>query len=90
MRIWDLTRNKPLSEINLSKDRRNFTCAALSADGKIVALGQSSGEVTFWQAETGTLVRQFAKLPDAVTSLSFSPDGRMAGGRTGGRTGERP
>jgi len=88
VRIWDRTRNKPLAEISLGTGR-SFTCAALSADGTIVALGDRTGAVTLYQADTGKLVRQFIKLPNALSSLSFSPDGRwLAAARANARNGE--
>jgi WD40 repeat protein/serine/threonine protein kinase len=89
VRVWDLQTNKPLAEISLSRNQRAFTCSALSADGKTIALGDTTGAVTLWQADTGKPVRPFARVPKAVTSLSFSPDGRwLAAARVDGRNGE--
>ena len=89
VRVWDPKQKTRLAEIRLMKTGRGFTCAALSADGKIVALGDQSGAITFWDSETGKLARQFTKLPKSVNSLSFSPDGRwLAAARADVRNGE--
>ena len=90
VRIWDLTANKPLTEITLVRNQRSFHCADLSPDGKTVALGDEAGAINIWNAETGQLIREFARLPKSVSSLSFSPDGKwLAAARAEGRNGEQ-
>ncbi len=90
VRIWDLSTNKPLAEMTHARCQRQFTCGDLSADGKIVVLGDRSGAISFWDAETGQLTREFTKLPRAAGSLSLSPDGKwLAAARADGRNGER-
>jgi WD40 repeat protein len=90
VRIWDLTTNQPLSEITLVRTQRSFNCADLSPDGKTVALGDEAGAISLWNAETGQLIREFARLPKSVGSLSFSPDGKwLAAARAEGRNGEQ-
>ena len=89
VRIWDLGINKPLTEINLMGKGRQFTCAALSPDGKIVALGEQSGAIGFWEADTGRFIREFARTTKSVGTLSFSPDGKwLAAARADVRNGE--
>jgi len=90
VRIWDLTTHKPLTEITYVRQQRQFTCAELSTDGTIVALGDQAGTISFWDAKTGQIRREFARLPKSVGSLSFSPDGKwLAAARADGRNGER-
>jgi WD40 repeat protein len=90
VRVWDMTTNKPLSEMTLTRSQRPFTCGDLSADGKTVVLGDRSGAISFWDADSGQLQREFTKLPRSVGSLSLSPDGKwLAAARADGRNGER-
>ncbi len=76
IRIWDLTTNKPLAEITQFRAERSFTCYALSPDGKILALGERTGSISFWDATSGKLVREFVKTTRPANSLSF--DGNNA------------
>jgi WD40 repeat protein len=52
------------------------TCAAFCADGSLVAAGFGDGAVAVWDAVGGKRVHYFGVLRHAVTSLSFSADGR--------------
>ena len=85
--VWDISNNKFVAEIDGRGERggrRTFRAGALSGDGETIALGEgeASGAVTLWEAGTGRFIRELARLPRAVTSLSFSPDGKAlaAGG----------
>ncbi|MBI3861063.1 MAG: hypothetical protein HY290_04125, partial [Planctomycetia bacterium] len=90
VRIWDLATNKPLAEITQARNQKPFCCGDLSADGKTVVLGDRAGTISFWDAETGQLTREFTKLPRSVGSLSLSPNGKwLAAARADGRNGER-
>ena len=88
-RVWDLTTRQPLAEISLVRTQRLFNCFALSSDGKMVALGDATGKISFWDAGTGKLLREFVKLARPANSLSFSPDGqRLAAACADARRGE--
>jgi serine/threonine protein kinase/WD40 repeat protein len=77
-RIWDLETNKPIVEISQSTSpARRFCAAALSADGRTIAMGEESGAISLWDATTGQLEREFAQLKGSVSTLSLSPDGRL-------------
>jgi WD40 repeat protein len=49
---------------------------AFSPDGKYIASG-AYGEVTLWDAATGTLKQKFTGFADRVVTLSFSPDSKL-------------
>ena len=75
VRVWDLTTNKPLTEIVSSDTGRSFFAGTLSPDGQTVATGERSGTVALWDAATGKLVKELGKLSGSVASVSVSPDG---------------
>lgn len=50
----------------------------LSADGRLLASGNSSGTIQLWQTTTGTLIWNTTVQVDAsVTALSFSPNSKF-------------
>jgi WD40 repeat protein len=50
--------------------------AAVSADGRLVALGEQERSIFVLDATTGKEVRRLTGLADSVWALAFSPDGR--------------
>jgi WD40 repeat protein/transcriptional regulator with XRE-family HTH domain/adenylate kinase len=54
----------------------SILCIALSADGKLLAAGTTTGEVRLWQAETLTPLFTCPGHADGVRSVVFSPDGQ--------------
>jgi WD40 repeat protein len=55
-------------------------CVVFSADGRTLASGSWGSGVTLWEVSTGRELRRLSgATPDAnrVTSIAFSPDGRM-------------
>jgi WD40 repeat protein/transcriptional regulator with XRE-family HTH domain len=55
----------------------SILCVALSADGKLLAAGTTTGEVRLWQAESVTPLFTCPGHADGVRSLAFSPDGKL-------------
>ncbi len=47
----------------------------ISADGKIFAVGDSAGNVTFWNTKTWEILKSIKACEGQVTSLKISPDG---------------
>lgn len=55
----------------------SILCVALSADGKLLAAGTTTGEVRLWQAVALTPLATYSGHADEVRSVAFSPDGRL-------------
>ncbi len=55
----------------------SILCVALSADGKLLAAGTTTGEVRLWQAESVTPLFTCPGHADGVRSVAFSPDGKL-------------
>jgi WD40 repeat protein len=53
--------------------------AALSPDGKFIAIGDVNGVLTLWEAATHREIRQF-KSGERLECMAFSPDGRLLAG----------
>lgn len=55
----------------------SILCVILSASGKLLAAGTTTGEVRLWQAETLTPLFICLGHADGVRSVAFSPDGKL-------------
>src|SRR6266545_94106 len=77
-KVWDLTTKEEI--VALEADSRHVSAAAVTADGKVVALGGSRGEVKLWDLPSGKPRGTF-KLASEVAQLQFSPDGRLLAAR---------
>lgn len=62
---------------------------AISPDGTTVASGGAEGEVYIFQRETENMVQRLQGLPNIITHLSYSPDGRWLVVALGGQQGIR-
>jgi WD40 repeat protein len=87
-RIWDMTADPPTVVTEVKSNFRPpyaiVTAGTLSPDGKLLALGASSGIVALWDATTGLRLRDVGRLAEQVNRLSFHRDGiRLAA--TGGK-----
>lgn len=81
-RVWDLatgrllqTLRPPVGEGNEGK----LYAAAISPDGQLVATGgwSKENEVYLFHRSSGQLVHRVAGLPNVITHLAFSPDGKL-------------
>ena len=52
-------------------------CVDLSANGKLLALGTTTGQVRIWRAESVTPLLTCSGHADGVRSVAFSPDGKL-------------
>jgi len=59
------------------EDPEWITCMATSADGEIIALGHWRLVIELRQARTGALLTTLAAHRTVVTSVAFSPNGKM-------------
>ncbi|HEY7423541.1 MAG TPA: sigma-70 family RNA polymerase sigma factor [Gemmataceae bacterium] len=77
--VWELATGKLLHQFPGTFESRNI---ALSADGKLVAVGQKEA-IVLWELASGKEVRRFAQAD--ATGFAFSPDGKTlaAAGRGG-------
>lgn len=58
--------------------------AAVPADGKLLVIGLSSGELAIFDAASHALVHRFTGHQAAVSGLAFSPDGQVLASTAGG------
>lgn len=74
-------------------DDREFHCAAISPNGKLLATGcevspfrgPGMGEINIWDLRTKKKLGAIQSIPRAVSTIAFSPDGtRLAAGTEGG------
>jgi len=68
--LFDLSTGETLWEIDCPA-----TCGAVSADGKLLALG-SDPDIYLWDLTTGNFLRLLKGHTSYVRSVAFSPDGR--------------
>jgi RNA polymerase sigma factor (sigma-70 family) len=68
--VWELATGKLLHQLPGTFEHKNI---ALSADGKVVAVGQKEA-IVLWDLASGREVRRLAQ-PDA-SGFAFSPDGK--------------
>ena len=54
-----------------------YTCAAISPDGQLLALGSRNEPLTLHRISDGTRVRQLRENTDPCFALNFSPDGKL-------------
>jgi len=73
--VFDLAQGKQL--LKLASDGAAIRSITFSPDGRLLATGDSAGQVKFWDAATGGQLRALAGQPGEIGGLAFSPDGRM-------------
>jgi WD40 repeat protein len=79
VRVWAIDGDE-VREVHAGPVQRNVTAFALSADGKVVALGDARGNVTLVDTASGS-VRGRLRPPEGepevrVDALAFAPDGK--------------
>jgi RNA polymerase sigma factor (sigma-70 family) len=73
VRVWDIATGQEVRRLD-HPDPGFFTPAALSPDGRLLAVGGKT-EIRLWDLTTGRLAQSFGGYKELVTALTFSPDG---------------
>ena len=83
VRIWDRGTEKPLHSCSKKMDPIqgffDWLCldaVAFSPDGQILAMNEDNN-IAFWNADTGQRLHELSGHKEEVTSLAFSPDGKI-------------
>ena len=76
VRFWDLDKAAPKTRNYLKGDSIAVYAVAYSPDGKLVAAAGNSAKIRQWDAKGGTTRAACAGHPGAVSTMTYSPDGR--------------
>jgi WD40 repeat protein len=75
MRVFEFPSGKVLSEMPLGESYK--LRVDFSADGKLIAMGDTEQQVTLRETDSGNVVKAFApKLASQLISIAVSPDGK--------------
>src|SRR5262249_11162615 len=79
-RLWDAATGKEGRALGVpsvpgARNDKNH-CGALSADGKLAALGHEDGTIRLYDTATGKELRVVGRHPGVVWGVAFSPDGK--------------
>jgi RNA polymerase sigma factor (sigma-70 family) len=76
--VLDVATGKPRGRFPFlgDEDKRSSYVAALSPDGELIAFGSQGRFLVVQDVATGKEVYRFDRLPDGVSAVAFSPDGR--------------
>ena len=68
-----------LKSINATQQQRWFVAMAFSPDGTMVVTGSLSGEITFWNVQTGQVAAALQPFEAGISifSAAFSPNGQL-------------
>ena len=99
VRVWSLTDGALLQTLRIPVDRGDegkIFAVALSADGQTVAAGgwtgwawDDEGSIYLFDRAGGRMIRRLGGLPNVITHLTFSRDGRFLAVSLGGANGIR-
>ena len=64
-------------DLYMNLHSQTVRAVAFSPDGKFIVSGSDDGAIKIWEAEYGTLNRNFRGHQGAVKSIAFSPNGKL-------------
>jgi WD40 repeat protein len=73
----EILRSRRADGTALAPEDGSFTCLATTPDGRTLAAGHWSGEVSFWEIGSATLAPPMAVHRSVVRDLAYSPCGSM-------------
>jgi hypothetical protein len=79
--VWSLLFHRPIAQFG---DGDSPNVLDLSADGSLLATGDSRGVLRVWDSIVGIPLYEFPAHGDAVTDVELSPDGRLVASATFG------
>jgi len=71
IKLWDITTNKPLFNLD------GVRVVAFSPNGRMLASGGLNDSIRLWDLETGKVVHTLHKHVNPIRSVAFSPDGSI-------------
>ncbi len=74
VRVWDVGTGK---ELRRMEGPQRVFCTALSADGKVLAVGGAAGQVDLWDVAKGEFLHRFAGHQGRAFCVAYSPDGKL-------------
>jgi RNA polymerase sigma factor (sigma-70 family) len=77
--VWDLGGKKEPLVLRVQQHEEPFThqaAMAFSPDGKILATGGKTGELRFWDMQTGKEGKKVDMGPKPINSIWYTPDGK--------------
>lgn len=82
MEIWDLGQGRLSATLRVSADEE-ITVVAFSADARHIATGDILGNIGVWSVADLQSSMRIQPVPDRVTALAFTPDGRILASASG-------
>jgi WD40 repeat protein len=80
--IWNVGDGKVVSTIKAPAADLWFSSFAFSPDGKLLVTGSLTGEIAFWDPQSGAQLASMSLGTGTVLSLAFRPDGKQIAAST--------
>jgi WD40 repeat protein len=74
-KLWNVTSGEQLASMRKLDTDAAATAVAISADGSLIVIGYSDGQMTLRDGETGRLIADMVGHALEITDIVFSPDG---------------